>query len=154
VVVCYEAPSGEPIRAKCKTVSVGVNGALLALGGALNVEQVVQLTNAKTGEEVQCVVKSVRQLEKENVYHVAMEFLVWAPKFWEITFPRQEGDPPPGPQQRNTRTEKPFFGRVGPMPPNLGDEAPPDAFPTNPAKQQSSIRTLAERLWRRRKPSK
>ena len=154
VVARYGTPDGEMARVNCKTVSVGVNGALLALNRTVTVGTSMQLTNAKTAQEVQCIVKSIRQMEKENVYHVGVEFLSWAPEFWEITFPRQEGDPSPGSPSGSERPAKPFFGRVGPMPANLQDEDSPDARLGNSAEEPSAIQALANRLWRKNKPGK
>jgi hypothetical protein len=154
VVARYGAPDGEMVRVNCKTVSVGVNGALLALNRTVTVGQSMQLTNAKTAQELQCIVKSIRQMEKENVYHVGVEFLSWAPEFWEITFPRQEGDPSPGSPSGSERPAKPFFGRVGPMPASPREEDSPDANLGNSAEQSTPIQSLANRLWRRNKPSK
>jgi len=92
VLVRYQDANGEMIRSYCKTVSVSVDGALLALDGTLHVGQSLQLTNVKTSNEVQCTVRSVG--EKDRANHIGIEFGIRSPEFWEISFPRQEGDPP------------------------------------------------------------
>lgn len=93
VLVSYQAENGEQLRRSVKTASVSVNGALLALTEPLNVGQLILLTNVNTEEEVQCLVRSVRQ--KNDIHQVGVEFVTWRPEFWEITFPREPGDPKP-----------------------------------------------------------
>jgi hypothetical protein len=151
VVARYQALNGEMIRSNCKTISVGVNGALLALNGTVGVEQSLQLTNVKTSQEVQCIVRSVRQNEKDNVNQVGIEFSVWTPEFWEITFPHEAGDPLPTPQLGKVVPAKPVFGRVGTMPPNPGNEASPAAGPDGSFERLPVVRKLADRLWRNKK---
>ena len=151
VVVRYQAPNGEMVRSNCKTISVSVNGALLALNGTVEVGQSLQLTNVKTSQEVQCTVRSVRHNEKENINHVGIEFSVWTPEFWEITFPHQEGDPLPTPQPGKVHPVKPLFGRVGPMPSVPGEETQADADLEGPLKHLPMVGKLFDRIWHNKK---
>lgn len=91
VLVSYQAENGEQTRKNGKTISVCVNGALLALTETVAIGQLFVLTNAKTDEEIQCTIRSVQQ--KNEVSHVGVEFATWSPEFWEISFPREAGDP-------------------------------------------------------------
>ena len=93
VLISYRAENGEQTRKNGKTISVCVNGALLALTETIAIGQSLMLTNAKTDEEIECIVRSVRQ--KDEVSHVGIEFATWSPEFWEVTFPREPGDPEP-----------------------------------------------------------
>lgn len=93
VLISYLAENGEQSRKNGKTLSVSVNGALLALTEAVAIGQPLVLTNAKTGKEIECIVRSIQQ--KNEVSHVGIEFATWSPEFWEISFPREPGDPEP-----------------------------------------------------------
>ena len=98
VLVSFQAENGEQLRRNGETVSVSVNrrALLLVLRESVAVGQSILLTNAKTDEEIQCTVKSVKQ--KNDTHHVGIEFATWCPEFWEITFPREPGDPEPPPE--------------------------------------------------------
>jgi hypothetical protein len=93
VLISWQAEDGDQIRKNAKTISVCVNGALLALTETIAIGQSFVLTNAKTDEEIQCTVRSIQQ--KNGVSHVGIEFVTWSPEFWEVTFPREPGDPKP-----------------------------------------------------------
>jgi hypothetical protein len=101
VLISYQAENGERSRKNGKTISVSVNGALLAISEMPAVGQPLCLINGKTGDEIQCTVRSVKQ-KSDNLNHVGIEFATWSPEFWEITFPREAGDPvepqPPQPK--------------------------------------------------------
>ncbi len=117
VIVRYEQENGEAIRLHTRTVSVAVNGALLLLPAPLPQNHAIRLVNVKTTQEIECIVRSVR--EKNGQYHAGVEFAAWCPDFWEITFPREQGDPAPEPPP-DQRPSRPFFGREriapGPLP--------------------------------------
>jgi hypothetical protein len=114
VLVRYQNQNGETVRCNCRTLSVSVNGALIALPAPVTVGQTLLLTNVKTSQEIECTARSLKQ--EENANHVAIEFASWSPEFWEITFPREADDPPAKADTANVRPTKPVFGHVGPMP--------------------------------------
>jgi hypothetical protein len=152
VAVRYESANGEMVRTTCKTASVCVNGALVAMNGAVDLGQSLQLTNVKTSQEVDCVVRSVRHKEKENITLVGVEFAEWTPEFWEILFPRQEGDPEPSPQSGRGRAAKPFFGRARTLPGNAANEAGAEqAAGDGAVGQAEGPSNLAAPMWRNKK---
>jgi len=161
VLVSFQAENGEQLRKNGETVSVGVNGALLVLRESVAVGQSILLTNAKTDEEIQCTVKSVQQ--KNDTHHVGVEFATWCPEFWEITFPREPGDPePPAELPESAKARRRAREKAARQARTETAAAPPEGPPENaeptalqpkpgaykkPAIALAALATLAAAIW-------
>jgi hypothetical protein len=109
VLVRCQEQNEQSVQCNCRTVSVCVDGALLVSPLAVSVGQSLYLTNAKTSQEILCKVQSIQQ--EDDLKYVSIAFEEWSPEFWEISFPRQEGDPPPNAEGADVRPAKPSVGR-------------------------------------------
>jgi len=89
---CGQGENGQTLQGQGKTLFVSAHGAHLAVKGCVRVGQSLILTNAKTGKELECVVRSTMQ-SGDGMNHVGIEFAIASPEFWDIIFPSEGGNP-------------------------------------------------------------
>jgi hypothetical protein len=88
-----------PISEKTHTLDVNAHGALILLATPVPVDQIILLTNLRTGEELQSRVVSLGPsfLGKTQV---RIEFIKPAPQFWDLPSPPKDWFESRRPQKR------------------------------------------------------
>ena len=86
VVALGKAASGEPFREVTRTLSLSVNGGLLALVANVQKEQTILVENRSTRKEQECRIAYVGPTQNGKS-SVGIEFMQGAPDFWKIYFP-------------------------------------------------------------------
>src|SRR6201984_1829203 len=83
------APRTEPFEEQSVTVIVFPQGAVLRMTSAVNVSQMLVLTNIKTKQDSICRVLKVRPNANQGSY-VEVEFTHRQPGYWGVQFPSEE----------------------------------------------------------------
>lgn len=91
-VMIYGRQDEEPFQEETVTDAVNAQGAMIRLAAAVERGQKLVLTNAKSGEEVECHVAYLGQPEAGKM-QVGIEFTRPAEHFWHIAFPPDDWDP-------------------------------------------------------------
>lgn len=87
IAVHGQDENGDKFRVKAKSESVNRHGALLSLDQAVAVGQMLILVNENSDNRtVECRVVSVRR-DRENRFHVGVEFNSPDSNFWHMSFP-------------------------------------------------------------------
>ena len=84
-----------PFHEETSTLIVFPGGAVIALGAKVEPDEMVILTNQKTGEAVSCRVVAVRPNPNAKS-HVKIHFAQAASHFWGVRFPSEPSDAPAG----------------------------------------------------------
>jgi len=92
VIVQGVTPEGRAFRERTKTLAVNVHGALIHLAEEVRPRGELVLTHEATGQQQTCRVVYTQPV-KGNIRAVGIEFLVAAPKFWQISFPPDDWKP-------------------------------------------------------------
>ena len=92
VIVQGVTPAGRAFREKTKTLAVNVHGALIHLAEEVRPRDELILTHEATGQQQACRVVYTQPV-KGNIRAVGIEFVVAAPKFWQISFPPDDWKP-------------------------------------------------------------
>lgn len=85
IVVRFQNANKQSISEKTNTIIVSDHGALILLGAAVKLQQIIRVENPSLGEEMLCRVVSLGPTLLGKT-QVAIEFIVPQPGFW--------GDPP------------------------------------------------------------
>ncbi len=86
VMVLAEAADHKAVSEETQTVTVNAHGAMILLGLTVSIGQLLNLRNARTGEEIACRVVYVSPHESEK-RQVGVDFMKACPRFWRISFP-------------------------------------------------------------------
>jgi protein TonB len=150
-VVRGVTPHTEPFEEQTSTMIVFPQGAVLRLATAVNVGQMLVLTNLKTRQDAICRVVKVRANANLPGY-IEVEFTHQQPGYWGVTFPSQappaasQGSslPSPAPTAPELKTKDKLAGDVSwrPAPPPIS-AAPPPHEAQSPGKEAKPAAPLA-----------
>ena len=115
VVVQAQEENKEAFPVEGKTVSVSLNGALLAVAEVFVIGQSLLLTNSKTGKEIVCHVRSVQE-NGTGMNYVVVEFATVSPKFWGLSFVPEDWD-----DAQRKLPQRPLPTKSAPLKPLLKD---------------------------------
>jgi hypothetical protein len=87
VVVAFNRAK-EPLPPEhTKTVVVNAHGALILLGTAVTMGELLTVRNVMTQEQLTCRVVDLSSISESGIAEVGMEFTEPAAKFWRVAFP-------------------------------------------------------------------
>ena len=89
VMVLAEAANNKAVSEETHTVTVNAHGAMILLALKVSIGQLLNLRNARTGEEIACRVVYVSPHESEK-RQVGVDFMKPCPRFWRISFPQPD----------------------------------------------------------------